>query len=56
MPLSLDEFWEQMQKQYLRALALHSQGKIQKAIQVARLSKPRLYALFKKNEIALRNQ
>jgi two-component system, NtrC family, response regulator len=51
MPLSLDQLWDQIQRQYLQILVSRSGGKIQEAIQISQLSKSRLYALLKKHDL-----
>jgi two-component system NtrC family response regulator len=56
MPLSLDEFWKQMQNHYLQTLVSSTKGKIQEALVVSKLSRARLYALFKENGISLKEK
>ncbi len=56
MPLSLDEFWAQMQKQYLQTLSSLTKGNMEEASAISKLSKPRLYALYKENGIELKGK
>jgi hypothetical protein len=56
MPLTLDEFWAQRQRNYLQTLSSFTKGNIEEASECSKLSKPKLYALYKENDISLKGK